>query len=801
MREVVQAVRGLRLRPLFFAAAVATLGLGIGATTAVYSMVDAVLLAPLPYDEPDELVEIRTIDGEGEKELFPRAALESLEETGPSYAGLAAWGGGSWILSGAGEPEEVDIVRAEHDLFDLLGVRPVLGRLFTDEHRADGGNGRVVLLSWKLWQRRFGGDPDVVGRVIELREQPHEILGVMPPGFEFPVGRDVEAWVPLQYAAIDNGLRFTPVQHAVGRLAPGARAEEATAEATLVLRRVTADGTDMFGEPILAGGPSWTARAVPFREVMLVSDRALVLMLGAVALLLVIACANVANLFLVRASERRDELAVRAALGGGRHDLAGPVVIEVAVVTVLAAAGGLLLARWAVGALVALDPGGLPRWDGIALNTRAWLVASAATALAAVLCALAPALAAARSRAGDVVRAGARTTDSRARLRLRDVVVGIEITLVFVLLVSAGLLLRSFNAVRSIDPGYAINDVVTAGVVLPVARYPRAENASTRFYEELLTRLRAHPAVMNAAAVSTVPMSDVGVELNPELRSPVTGRVAASARMLFISPGFFRTLGIPLRGRDFDSGDGQGSQRVAILSESAARHMFPGEDVVGRRFSSGPGEWEVVGVVPDIRYDGPERRAPQTWYVPHTMFAWVPGMMFAVRTHGDAASFGPVLAGMIRELDPALPVADVRTLDQNLARALARRRFDLIMLGGIALAALGLAAVGVFGVMAHAVAQRRHELGIRQALGARAGDIVALVLGRSLAVTAAGAAAGAVLAVLAARTLRAVLFGVEPVDPVTFVLAACTVVAVGLLAAIAPAWRATRVDPAHTLRT
>jgi predicted permease len=509
----------------------------------------------------------------------------------------------------------------------------------------------------------------------------------------------------------------------------------------------------------------------------------------------------VANLFLVRASERRDELAVRAALGGGRRDLAAPVVIEVAVVTIMAAASGLLLALWAVGALVALDPGGLPRWDGIAINARAWLVASAATALAAVLCALAPAYAAARSRAGDVVRAGARTTDSRGRLRLRDAVVGIEIGLVFVLLVGAGLLLRSFNAVRSIDPGYAIDDVVTAGVVLPVSRYPRTENASTRFYEELLTRLRAHPAVMNAAAVSTVPMSDVGVEFNPELRSPVTGRAATGAKMLFISPGFFGTLGIPVRGRDFDSGDRQGAQRVAILSESAARHMFPGEDAVGKRFSSGPGEWEVVGVVPDNRYDGPERPAPQTWYVPHAMFAWVPGMMFAVRTHGDAAAFGPVLAGMIRELDAQLPVADVRTLDHNLARAMARRRFDAIMLGGIALAALSLAAVGVFGVMAHAVAQRKHELGIRQALGARAGDIVALVLGRSLSVTFAGIAGGALVAVLSARALRSVLFGVQPIDPVTFVLAACTIAAVGLIAALSPAWRAARLDPAETLRT
>lgn len=801
MRDGLHAVRGLRRRPLFFGAACATLALGIGATTAVYSMVDAVLLAPLPYGDPDRLVVIRTIDGEGEERPLAREARERLREAGSAYAGIAAWGGGSRIMSGAGEPEEIDIIQAEHNLFNLLGARPAHGALFNADHRAEGGDPRVVLLSWTLFQQRFGGDPGVIGRTIDLNERPHVIRGVMPPGFEFPVGSGAQAWTPLVHAPIDDDLRFVPVENAVARLAPDVGIERAGIETSEVVARVAVEGTDPWGAPVMLDDRPWSARVVPVHEAMLVSDRALMLLLGAVGVLLAIACANVANLFLVRASERRGELAVRAALGGSRRDLARPAIVEVGIVCICAAAVGLILAHWAVLALASLDPGGLPRWHGIDLNARAWLVGSLATGLAAVLCSLAPALTAAGTSPGSAIDGGARSTSSPGRVRLRDAIVAAEIGLVFVLLVGAGLLLRSFAAVRNVDAGYEVDSVVTARVILPPSRYPRPGTAAVQFFTDALTQVRAHPAVVTAGAVSAVPMSDGGTRMGGELASPVTGRVATGGKLLFATPDYFTALGVALRGRDFAATDRMGAPRVAIFNESMARHMFPGEDALGRRFTAGPGEWEVIGVVPDIHYDGPEQTPAPTYYAPYAQFTWLPGMVFAVRTVGDASMFGRILVSIIREIDPAMPVADVRTLDQNLSRVLARRRFDLVMLTSIALTGLGLAAVGVFGVMAHAVAQRRQELGIRQALGANAGDIVALVLRHMLTITTLGVAGGALLAIVSVRALRTVLFGVEPVDPIAFALATCTVAVVGLLAALVPARRATRVDPVVTLRS
>jgi putative ABC transport system permease protein len=798
--DVVHALRGLRRRPLFFAGACATLAFGIGATTTVYSMVDAVLLAPLPYAEADKLVMIRTIDGQAREVGLALEAKERLSEAGP-FDAIAAYGGGSRVLGGAGEPEEIEIMPAEHNLFDVLGVRPALGSSFTDEHRANGGAARVVLLSWSLWQRRFGGDRGVIGQSVELGEQPHVILGVMPAGFEFPVGGSAQLWTPLIHAPIDETLRHTPVRYAVARLAPGVHLGEAHAAVTTVVSHVAETGTDAFGAPIIEGGERWTARLVPAREAMLVSDRALVLLLAAVALLLAIACANVSNLFLVRASERRGEMAVRAALGGSRFDLAAPAIAEVTLLCVLAAFVGLAITLWATGVLATIDPGGMPRWDGIRLNSRAWMAASAATALAAFACAFAPGLAAARTVPGEILRSDTRATDSRHRLRLRDAVVAFEIGLVFVLLVGTSLLLRSFSAVRSVDTGYDLENVLTARVVLPPSRYPRSGTATLEFYEDALSRLRAHPAVVSAGIVSAVPMSDGGAELGGEIESPVTGRKATGGKLLFVSPGYFRSLGVTVRGRDIEQTAVRGGPRVAIFNESMARHMFPGQDALGQRFLAGPGEWEVIGVVPDMHYHGPEEDPAPTYFAAHTQFPFLPGMVFVVRTAGDASAFGRVLVDIVRGIDPALPVADVRTLDQNLSRVLARRRFDLIMLAGIALTGLGLAAVGVFGVMAHAVSQRRHELGIRQALGATGRDISALVLRRALLIVAAGVAGGAVAALFAGRALRTVLFDVPPTDPLSFLLATATVGVIGTIAALVPARRGATSDPAVVLRS
>jgi predicted permease len=810
VRDSAHAVRGLVRQPAFFMGACATLALGIGATTAVYSMVDAVLLAPLPYDDPGGLVVIRTVDGDLEELPLAREAKERIRAAGGAFASIAHYGHGSWILSGVdGEPEEIEVLRVEHTLFDVLGARPALGRTFGEEHRADGGAGDAVLLSWSLWQRRFGGDPSVVGRTIELRERPHEIIGVMPAGFEFPVGSNVQVWVPLIHAPIDDRLRHTPVWDAVARLGPNADVAQATSQASTIIAQVAETGTDDLGQPIMqgngAGGAAadraWTARVVPVREAMLVSDRALVLLLAAVGLLLVVACANVGTLFLVRGSQRRAELAVRAALGGSRLDLAMPAMMEVAIVCAVAAALGLLSAYWAVTMLAGLDPGDLPRWDGMAVNGRAWAAAALATAIAALLCVLAPARAAAQTSPADALRAGTWSTDSPIRLRLRDAIVAFEVGLVFVLLAGSGLLLRSFAEVRAVDTGYELESVLTARVVLSPSRYPRAgENRATVFYDNVLERLRAHPAVLTAAAVSAVPMSEGGWQMTGELTSPVTGVSAANGIRLFATPGWFETVGIPVRGRDFEAGDRLGAPRVTIFNESMARHMYPGQDALGQRFRSGPGEWEVIGIVPDIRYDGPERDPVPTAYAPQAQFGWLPGMVIAVRTRGPAAPFSRTLVDIIHAHDAALPVADVRTLDQNLSRVLTRRRFDSFILAAIAIAALGLAGVGVFSVTANAVAQRWHEFGIRQALGARAGNVVSLVLRRTLRIAAVGLIGGTLAALVLLRALRAVLFGVTPTDPLTFAVAACTVGVVALLAGLVPALRATRVDPAVTLR-
>jgi len=803
-QDVRYGVRTLARTPGFTVAAVLALALGIGATTAIFSVVDAVLLRPLPYAHPDRLAVVLT---RGTGPVAPANFLDWRREASrfERMGAAEAWGTN---LGGDGRPEHVEGVRVTPDIFPLLGVRPQLGRTFgPDEDEA--GKAQVVVLGHRLWQRRFGGDASVVGRSITLDGVPHVVVGVMPRGFEFPPfwATGAEMWAPLPLAE-RSGSRTGQSLRTFARLAPGASLDQARAEMAAITGR-------------LENEYPGTNRNVVVRTLddVVVGDvrSALLVLLGAVAFVLLIACANVAHMLLARASARHKEVALRAALGASRARVIRQLLTESLVLAAIGGAAGVALAAAALRALIAISPGNLPRLETAGMDGRVLAATLLVSLVTGITFGLVPAVQASRSDLTGSLREGERgSTVGAGRHRLRRLLMASELALALVLLVGAGLMVRTFVALRRFDPGFDSRRVVTAVVSLKGSR-SEAPARRLAFYREVLDRVRALPGVVSASAINHLPLAgDVwGFPFQIEGQPPSAPGESPSAAFRVVLPGYFQAMGLPLvRGRDFTDDDRLGTPGAVIVNEWLAQRYWPGADPIGKRMTlddldKNP-EWlTVVGVARNAARGKWAAAPDEEMYLPlqqSRLYLEREGGPFSfltlvARTSTDQpAALGPSLRTAVWSVDGNVAVSEVQTMEQVVAGATASPRFYLLLLGSFAAAALVLAALGIYGVMSYSVAQRRNEIGIRMALGARPADVMRLVMNEAAGVVALGAAAGLVVALLVTRMMGALLYGVAATDPVTFALVSVALTLVALLATYVPARRAIRVDPLKALR-
>ena len=796
-RDASLAARRLRHAPGFTLAATATLALGIGANSALFALVDAVLLRALPYPQAERLISIVESNG-GERNAIAPANIADYRTA--AVESLAAWHFVEVDLSEGGRPEGLFGHAVSADFWSVLGTGPVLGRAFLPEEDSEAGP-RVVILSDGLWRSRFGADPAILGRTIRLDRQPHQVVGVLSPDFAPPAGmagRTISLYVPAAFPAELLANRGDHETNLVARLRHGASLDEARAEIRAVSERLAQSFPDTNREV--------RAELVPLdRDVTRDVRRSLLMLLAAVAAVLAIACLNVANLQVVRALSRERELAVSTALGAARGRLAAGLVVESLVLASLGGAAGVGLAYWLLAGLKALAPAGTPRLALAAIDARVLAFTLVVTLATGVLFGLLPAFTATRARPSALLATGAREQGSRSVLRWRGALVTAQVALALALLVAAGLVIRSMARLNAVPLGFETAHVVAARVKLPEAHYPDAARRLA-FFEELERRLAARPGIEAVAFANALPLRGgwgTGIEVEGR---PVAGRDRMDqADAQAVSRGYFRTLGVPLlKGRGLEDVDREGSRFVAVVNEDFARAYAGGESVLGKRFRRGEkAPWiEVVGVVGSLRRDGQDADSVPQIYLPAAQTGIYPVRLadVALRGGGDPNALAALLRAEVAALDPEQPISRVMTLDEALARNVAARRFGLALLAGFAVVALLLTLVGVYGVAAYSVGQRVPELGVRIALGADRGTILRLVVSDVLRQLLLGVGVGLVLALAATRALGGLLFQVAPTDPGTFALIPLLLLLAGLLAALGPALRAARVDPARALR-
>jgi len=810
-RDTRYALRTLRARPAHTLTALATLALGIGANVAMFAVIDGVLLAPLPYRDPARLVAIAETNRSGEASNVGYLSFRDLRARARSLDAVAVTSQSTATLLGDGrEAQRVNAMRVSRGYFEMLGVRPALGRVFSEAEDEPGAARRVAILSDRLWRDRFGADPRVIGRPIDVSGIAHQVLGVLPRGFEDLVaGRlyeGAELWFPLGYdEAASFACRTCRHLRVFGRLAPGAGEAEAERELASIFRALEAE------HPTEYDGAG--AQATPLAEVFLGPVRPVLLLLWAgVLVLLVVACSNVANLLLLRASERSREVAVRTALGVTAGRLTRQLLTESLLLALVGGLVGTLVAWAAVRVLVATGPEQLPRLADVALDARAVGAALALSLASAALFGLVP-LRQLVGRSGHLLSGAGRRTESQSTWRIRSLLVAGNVAMAGLLLVGSGLLVRSLAGLLATAPGFDPTRVLTLQIWLGGEAYRRGEDgdqiaAATRFYDEVLARARALPGVTAAAAVTTLPLAGGvdGYGLHIAGRPYANPEQAPSGDRFVVTPQFFTALGIPLlRGRMLDAGDAQGRAAVAVVNRTLAEALFPSEDPLGHELSLGPptaAKRRIVGIVGDVRHHGLDVPVGYQVYVPQAQWAWAETFMtLVVRTRGDPAAVAAPIREIVRNVDPAQPVTRVRRYQEVVGASLGTRRFATVLLCAFAATALTMALIGLYGALGVYVGQRRQEIGVRLALGAPAAAIRRLVLGQGMRPAVAGLAAGLLVAALSVGVLRTLLHEVRTLDPGTFVVAAIVLLASASAACFVPAWRASRIDPAATLRT
>jgi putative ABC transport system permease protein len=799
--DIREAFRSLVAAPGFTAVVALTLALAVGVTATLFSVLYGVLLRPLDYADPDRLVAIFESNEQNAQPKSEAALATWLDwrRGNSTFEELGAWRYRGFTLTGEGDPERIPSVETTPSVFDVLGVAPALGRTFRPEEE-QRGNERLAILSHGAWTRRFGQRTDVIGQRLRLDDQSYEIVGVMPASFQFPAGdRDVELWTPITFDLSALATRPHRMYGVVGRLAAGRTIDQARDDYRAVSAQIAAENP--------ATNTGWGARLVPLHEEIVGNVRGTIwILFGAVVLVLGIACANVANLVLARSTRTAHDFAVRAAFGAGRWALVRRSLVETTMLAGAGALAGVGLAWVGVRALRGLVPANVPRAESIGLDPAVLGFAAGVAALAAVLFGLVPALRAMRPRVLDVLQDSSRgAVGGRASRRLADLMVVAEVALALVLVVGAGLLIRSFVRLTSVDPGFRTSGLVAADIVLPQSRYPGGP-PKVQFFTTLLERVRAMPGVTSAGAVSVLPMSPLGNDFSLdftiaglESRSPAERPRAAYRGVL---PGYFETMGIALRrGRTIDAFDGRDSgPRVAVINETLAKRYFPDVDPIDKRVRLPmAGDLQVVGVVADTRQGGlGDAPGPQV-YVPYYQLA-ISEMQIVVATDLPPADVAARMRAAVAQQDPQLPLADVSAIADLVSASIAQPRFNMALLAGLALSAALLAAVGVYGVVTYSVTRRTGEIGVRMALGADARLTFSDVVIGALRVVSIGVAAGLTGAALLGQWVRSLLFGVSPLDAATYLAAGASLIALGLVAAAIPAIRASRIDPVRALR-
>jgi len=803
VRDVIQdfryATRLLLRSPSFTIVAIAALALGIGANTAIFSVVDTLLLRPLPYTEADRLAVIweHNLPRDRKNNVVSPGNFIHWQELNQSFTELSALSMTfRTTLTGAGEATELPVQYVSAGIFRILGVRPALGRDFTPQDDAPGVG--VITISDRLWRQRFGGDPTIVNRTIMLDGRPNVVAAVMPPGFSI-LDRTVDVWstIGLPPSARTPRGRWIGV---VGRLKGGVTMAQAQADMVRVHQELTRRFPDF--------NTGWTANVVPLREQLTGTVKpALWVMLGAVGFVLLIACANVGNLVLARATARQRELAVRAALGAGRGRLIRQMLAESLLLSVTGATAGLVLAWWSVIALrtTIADRVPIARLDQVSIDATVLLFTAGAALVSALLFGMAPALTSAGARLTEALKDGGRAGSAARGARVRSVFVVVETALALILLVGSGLLLRSFVALMRVDPGFDPAHTMTVKVSIPTAKYRDAAQQQT-FFNQLFEKLDALPGVTAAGGTSFLPIAGLGAATGfavvgqpkpPAGQEPVTD-------VRVVTHDYFKAMGVPLlRGRTFDSRDSGTNIRRVIINQALARKHFPNEDPIGKRIIvswNDEGPDEIVGVVGDVRQQDLETEARATIYWPPGRFTY-PFMSVAIRTAADPRNVVAGAISALHELDPNVAAADVKTMDAVIDASVAQRRLTMLLLSIFALVALVLAAVGIYGVIGYSVSQRTQEIGIRMALGAQRARVLRMVVGQAMTLAAVGIAAGAVGAWGLTRLMQKLLFGVQPSDPGTFGAVAGVLALVAGVAASIPGLRATRVDPVIALRS
>lgn len=806
LKDLRNSIRSLVKHPGFTAIAVITLALGIGANTAMFTVINAVLLRPLPYRDPGRLVTIW--EESPERDLFQMpVSLANMREwidQNHTFDQISAYTFTNLNLTGAGEPARLLTVRSSANLFPLVGAAPMFGRAFLPEEDKEGAN-RVVILGHGLWQSRFGSDAGIVGKSLTLNNQSYTVVGVMPAGFQFPVGFGYQGQVLNEPTAL-----FIPIAaegretergnysfFAIGRLEPGATIEQAQAEISTIESRLEQqypDSNTGIGVSLIATEEQTVKEIRP----------ALLVLLGAVAFMLLIACANIANLLLARAASRQKEIAIRTALGASRMRILRLLLTESLLLSLAGGGLGLLLAIWGSDALIALAPENIPRLNEVAVDGRVFGFTLAVSLITGIIFGLIPALHSLKPDLNSGLKEGSRgSMESPAGKRTRSVLVALEVALSLVLLIGAGLMIKSFLRLQQMDLGFNPANVLSVDLTAAPSKYPE-EHQKSAFFQEVIERTRSLPGVESVATTTALPLtvsvsgSDFRIEGRPEPEAGKEMVINTSS----VSPGYFPTLDIALmKGRDFSDRDKSDAPKVAIINDQLARIYFSAEDPIGKRISFDDRQsWiSIVGVVGDVKRLGLDSNAQPEVYFPFPQ-APTSSMSLVVRTTTQPLSLAGAVKNQIQLIDRDLPIDDAQTMEQLLTESNSGRRFNMLLLIVFAGVALILAMVGIYGVMSYTVAQRTHEIGIRVAVGAQSRDVFRMVIGQGMMLAMIGIAFGLVGAFALTRLMTTMLFGVEPTDTTTFIGIAVLLTVVALVACYIPGRRATKVSPLVALR-
>ena len=810
MDAILQDIRyGIRLclrTPGFTMIAVLALALGIGANTAIFTIVNAVLLEPLPFRDPARLVVMWEANGRraGRANTIAPANFIRWRERATAFEGMAPFYDYRVNLTGSGEAEELIGMDVTPDFFPALGVSPLVGRVFAEDEGPEGRDALAVL-SYGLWQRRFAGDAGVIGRTVQINARPVTVIGVMPAGMRLFIkrwsltGKPADLWMPFAFTEASRQPRGRYMS-AIARLKPGVTITEAQAQLDTVATGLATEFPQF--------DTGWGALLVPMhRELSGDLRPALLVLTGAVGFVLLIACANVANLLLARGATRRREIAIRSALGAGRIRVIRQLLTESLVLCVLGGGLGLLVALWGLELLLAIRPVSLADLGPVHLSYPVMSFTAGVSLATAIVCGSAPAFEGSRGSVQDALRDGARQIGAGVRhRRIRHAFVVGEIALAVVLLVGAGLMIRSFGALRGVNPGFDAHNVLTARVTVPTRRYPD-DATRIKFFASLIARVSAIPGVESAGAISYLPLAGVGSATDFTIvgqPTPLPGQ-SPGTDVSVCDNGYFRTLKVPLlRGRLFSERETHEKSNVVVINDALAKRYFPNEDPIGKGLVIAMNlpnvPTEIIGIVGNTKFADFTTEARPTTYWPHPQLAYS-AMTLTLRTASYPAAFAPLVEREVRAMDKDQPVADVRTMDQWVARTLSQAKFSSMLLTTFAALALALAAIGIYGVMSYSVSQRTSEIGIRLALGAEARDILGMVVGNAITLAAIGLSIGVVLALTLSRTLTSLLYQTAGTDPFTFAAAVAVLGGVAVAASYFPARRASRIPPVEALRS